>query len=70
MNYYKILLILKINLIQINNYSGLSATVEEREDVGGTRRFLVEIGNDILRGGPQAKAIEMRYGLRPVGKVV
>ena len=56
--------------IQINNYSSLNATVEEREDVGGTRRFLVEIGNDILRGGPQAKAIEMRYGLRPVGKVV
>jgi len=51
----------------VNNYSGISATTTERQGADGIKRIFVEIGNDILRGGPIGKAVDLRYGLRPAG---
>ena len=52
----------------INNYSGMPATKQYR-DINGRKTLMVNIGNDVLSGGPMDQAIRLRYGLQPAGKL-
>jgi lambda family phage tail tape measure protein len=54
--------------VVINNYSGLPAT-QRQININGRRTLMVDIGNDILSGGPTAQAIGSRFAWSPVGKL-